>query len=74
MRKTSTKQLLLLFAWLTAFDANAQWTTPTIDGNFDGATVYPNSLSSDSRTWYVTWDNTNLYVFVQGAGSGNRVL
>lgn len=54
--------------------ANAQWTTPTIDGSFDGPTVYPNSLASDGRTWYVTWNNTNLYVFVQGAGAGNRVL
>ncbi|MDW8328058.1 MAG: hypothetical protein RMK99_15965, partial [Anaerolineales bacterium] len=54
--------------------ANAQWTTPTIDGTLDGGGVYPHSLTSDGRTWYVTWNNTNLYVFVQGAGAGNRVL
>ncbi len=80
MQKTSTHtvllrtKLLLLLLSLHALDANAQWTTPTIDGTFDGSEVYPNSLSSDGRTWYVTWDNTNLYVFVQGAGGSNRVL
>jgi hypothetical protein len=65
--------LALLFCCF-ANALHAQWTTPTIDGSFDGATVYPNSLTSDSRTWYMTWDNTNLYVYVQGAGAGNRVL
>jgi hypothetical protein len=88
MQKTSTKQLtffglkknsylayiFLLLASLITHDANAQHTTPTINGIFDGAGIYPNSLLSDGRTWYVTWDNTNLYVFVQGAGGGNRVL
>ncbi|MGQ9806715.1 MAG: hypothetical protein ACUVRP_11680, partial [Chlorobiales bacterium] len=84
MRKTSTKclfkvpaaflRLFVFFFVVATHSASAQHTTPTIDGSFDNSTVYPNSLSSDGRTWYVTWDNTNLYVFVQGAGVGNRVL
>jgi hypothetical protein len=64
---------LAVIVCLFANTLHAQHTTPNIDGSLD-ISAYPNSLTSDGRTWYMTWDNTNLYVYVQGAGVGNRVL
>jgi hypothetical protein len=46
---------------------NAQFSTPTIDATNDGAAVYPNNYVSGSTTWYLTWDNTDLSVFLQNA-------
>jgi len=71
-KKSAALALALLFC-LFANALHAQWTTPNIDGSLD-ISAYPNSLTSDGRTWYMTWDNTNLYVYVEGAGAGNRVL
>lgn len=67
MKKLFTLFFLIVFAVCI----NAQFTTPTVDGSI-GAGEYgshvegENQLSSDSRTWYVTWDNSNLYVGVTG--------
>lgn len=72
-KKSAALALAVLFCLFTNA-LHAQWTTPNIDGNFDGAAVYPNSLASDGRTWYMTWDNTNLYVFITAVPGGNRVL
>lgn len=59
----------------------SQWigTAPTINGSL-GTNEYgthtngQNQQLSNSRTWYMTWNDTALFVFVSGAGSGNRVL
>lgn len=75
------KHLLLtsiLFAPLFIF---SQWigTAPTINGSL-GTNEYgshvdgDNQQLSNTRTWYMTWNDTALFVFVSGAGSGNRVL
>ena len=55
------------------FEANAQFNTPTING-----VISPNEYgvhtdgqnqqsTSSAQTWYMTWDNTNLYVAVTNA-------
>jgi hypothetical protein len=58
--------LTLLFL-LQLSKSKAQFSTPTIDANNDGIGVYPNNYVSGSSTWYMTWDNTNLSVFLQNA-------
>jgi len=73
-KQSAAPAVLALLFCCFANALHAQWTTPNIDGLFDGATVYPNSLESDDRTWYMTWNDTYLYVYVTNAGSGNRVL
>ncbi|UAY51600.1 beta strand repeat-containing protein [Ferruginibacter albus] len=51
----------------------AQFTTPTIDASLDAGSVYPNSYTSGSTTWYMTWNNTDLFVFVQNANETEPV-
>lgn len=52
-----------------AFSASGQWATPVIDGNITaGEYGTSNSLStSTAQTWYMTWDQTNLYVAITNA-------
>ncbi|MFZ9940375.1 MAG: hypothetical protein ACO3GN_08785, partial [Bacteroidia bacterium] len=64
--------LSILFVGLVPITTHAQFTTPTIDGTistneYGSHTAGQNASSAvDGRTWYVTWDNTNLYVGVLG--------
>ena len=66
--------LAILICLLSAFSAvEAQFNTPTINGviaaNEYG--VHANGQNQQStgsaQTWYLTWDNTNLYVAVTNA-------
>ncbi len=56
-------------ALLLSFRAFAQFTTPTIDGLIGPGEYGANNqqLTGSSQTWYMTWDNTNLYVAVTNA-------
>ena len=52
--------------------ANAQWTTPTVDGAISppgeyGANNQLNNAGNTGQTWYMTWDATNLYVGITNA-------
>ena len=75
------KTLLVLCTICLPLLMLSQWigTAPTINGSL-GAGEYgthtdgQNQQLSNSRTWYMTWNDTALFVFVSGAGSGNRVL
>jgi glycosidase len=65
----STLFLCLFFASLTV---NAQFNTPTIDGvispNEYGVHANgQNQQTSGGQNWFMTWDNTNLYVAVTNA-------
>src|SRR5918997_2453693 len=78
MRKADVKRaaaaaaLLLAAAGLAARLATAQHATPAVDG-----TVAPaeygnhadgqNAKSNGGTTWYMTWDDANLYVGITGA-------
>ncbi len=65
------KQLLTFSFLFLFFSAFAQFNTPSVDGTI-GAGEYGmqtednNQKSSDGRTWFVTWDDANLYVAVSG--------
>lgn len=64
---------IVLFSALFALQTNAQFNTPTIDGTISpgeyGTHVEGQNQkgSSTGQTWYMTWDNTNLYVAVTNA-------
>jgi glycosidase len=65
----STLFLCLFFASLTV---NAQFNTPTIDGvispnEYGVHTNGQNQQTSGGQNWFMTWDNTNLYVAVTNA-------
>ncbi len=65
---------LLLVISLTCFWAGyGQFTTPAIDASFDGAGFYPANGVSGSTTWYLTWNNTDLFVFLQNANETGPV-
>lgn len=60
---------LLLYFWLST-SVFAQFDTPTINsdlGNNEYGTGNGNSIVSGATTWYVTWDDTYLYVNIQNA-------
>lgn len=63
--------ILLLFFCACAVGAVAQFNTPAINGSLDantyGGTGNPNNYASGPQTWYMTWDNTNLYLFISSA-------
>ncbi|MCC6251914.1 MAG: hypothetical protein IT238_05580 [Bacteroidia bacterium] len=76
MKKLATqKKIWFIAALFLVFvnKSNAQFTTPTIDATFDGAATYPNSYTSGATDWYMTWDNNNLYVFLQDANETEAV-
>lgn len=65
--------IAVLLLTLFMLQTNAQFNTPTIDG-----TISPNEYgvhtegqnqkgTSTTQTWYMTWDNSNLYVAVTNA-------
>ncbi|HEV3470251.1 MAG TPA: C25 family cysteine peptidase [Pyrinomonadaceae bacterium] len=78
MRKVDVKRaaaaaaLLLAAAGLAARLATAQHATPAVDGTI-GPAEYgnhadgQNAKSNGGTTWYVTWDDANLYVGITGA-------
>ncbi len=76
MRYKYPIKLIFSFAVLLSFlckESKAQFSTPTIDANNDGAAIYPNNYVSGSSTWYMTWDNTDLSVFLQNANQTEPV-
>ncbi len=64
--------IALSFAISTS-TAFSQYTTPVVDANFDGVGVYPNNYISGTTTWYMTWNATDLFVFVQNANETEPV-
>ena len=62
--------LVFLSASFTAF---AQFTTPTIDATFDNATIYPNTYTSGTPKWSVTWNNTDFFVYLSDANQTEPV-
>jgi hypothetical protein len=72
-RKAIPFSLLFLFALLMMpRSALAQFASPTIDGSIAGGeygthTDGQNQQANGGTTWYMTWDNTNLYAGVSGA-------
>jgi len=46
----------------------AQWNTPAIDGIIQAGEYGNNSVGTNTaQTWYMTWDQTNLYVGITNA-------
>ena len=73
-KKSAAPALALLFC-LFANTLHAQWTTPNIDGTI-GTNEYgihidgqnqQNNGGPTGQTWYVTWDDNNLYFGNTGA-------
>ncbi len=58
-----------------SFSLKAQFNTPTIDG-FIGSNEYGNHSATQNYdgNWYVTWDNTNLYIAIQSANIGEAAV
>ena len=76
MKKILASLTLFLCLFFAASAANAQFNTPTING-----VISPNEYgvhtdgqnqqsTSSAQTWYLSWDNTNLYVAVTNANLG----
>lgn len=73
LRMKSTLQIVAILAIiLLPMGAMGQFTTPTIDGTISADeygihTVGQNmSATVDGRVYYMTWDDTNLYIAVTG--------
>lgn len=66
--------LFLIFSLLiVAEKMQAQFSTPDIDATFDGTGTYPNSYTSGSTTWNITWNDSSLFLFLQNANQGEPV-
>ena len=61
------KNLILFVCLFVSFTLSAQFTTPTIDAIYDNATIYPNTYTSGTPQWSVTWNNTDFFVYIFGA-------
>lgn len=62
--------------WLLVLGSVGAWgqfSTPTIDANWDGIGNYPTNAVSGTSTWYLTWNNTDLFVFLQNANETEPV-
>lgn len=64
--------LLLLLTLLPSHIASAQFATPTVNGTIAAGeygthTDGQNQQTSGGQTWYMTWDNSNLYVGISNA-------
>lgn len=51
--------------------AAAQFATPTVDGvigpgEYGNHSEGANKITHDNCAWYMTWDNTNLYIAIEG--------
>jgi len=60
----------LIFFSLTS---KAQFSTPAVDATLDAGATYPNNYVSGATTWYTTWNNTDLFVFIQNANESEPV-
>ncbi len=72
MKKISVSLTLFLCLFFAASAANAQFNTPAINGviapgEYGVHTDGQNQQTNGGQTWYLTWDNTNLYVAVTNA-------
>lgn len=65
--------IFLTFLFFNLKQARAQFSTPVIDASNDGVGLYPNNYVSGSTTWYMTWDNNDLTVFLQNANETEPV-
>lgn len=71
--------LLFLIATLSISVVSAQFNTPTLDGTI-GAGEYgshidgANQQTSGAVTWYMTWDNTYLYLAATGLDPNNDAV
>ncbi|MGA8028721.1 MAG: alpha-amylase family glycosyl hydrolase [Bryobacteraceae bacterium] len=59
--------------------ASSQWNTPTVDGTIEsgeygGTANGSNQIGTGGQTWYMTWDNTNLYVGIANANTGEAAV
>lgn len=59
--------------------AQAQWATPTVNGTIAAGeygthTNGQNQQTNGGQTWYMTWDDTYLYVAVAGANTAEGVV
>jgi hypothetical protein len=71
LRKIVLRTYFVIFlACFVAGNALAQHSTPTIDGSVTAA-EYSNN---NSGNWYMTWDDTNLYLAKTGLSSGSNAL
>jgi len=63
--------LLISLSYAAAAPAWAQWATPTVDGFIAtgeyGTNNQLNNAGNTGQTWYLTWDNNNLYVGIVNA-------
>lgn len=67
--------LLMIGALFASVNLQGQFTTPSIDGSIsEGDYGASHTLTVDSRTWHITWDNTNLYVGVTGHTNFNDAI
>ena len=73
MKKISALFYTVVCLFLTTSSLNAQFNTPNIDGTIS-ANEYGSHIdgqnqknTSSAQTWYLSWDNTNLYVAVTNA-------
>jgi hypothetical protein len=69
---------ILMFGGTTAF-VHAQHTTPTVDGIIGGSEYGDhadgqNARASGGQTWYMTWDDANLYVGLANANLGEGAI
>ncbi len=81
-KKTAATVVSLLFALLFSLfthTLHAQHTTPTINGTI-GASEYgvhtngENQQQSGGQTWYVTWDDNNLYFGITNANTNEAAV
>ena len=59
--------------------ALAQFASPTVNGTIAASeygthTNGQNQETSGSQTWYMTWDDTNMYVGIAGASTGEAAV
>ena len=80
MKKFSVLFYTAVCLLLTTLNINAQFNTPTIDGvisaneygvHIDGQNQ---KNTGSAQTWYLSWDNTNLYVAVTNANLGEGAV
>lgn len=65
---------ILLLAFLFAGNlAKAQFTTPTVDAAYDGAGNYPNTYTSGTTNYYLTWNDTDLFLCMLNANETEPV-
>lgn len=72
------KNLLFFIPLLFSIAAKAQHNTPTIDGTISaneyGTHTNGNNQQTNNLIWYMTWDNSNLYVAVANYNNSNDAM